>query len=432
MNVVIGRVGITIKFKGFKRGNKSAIDTDMILFSTLSQMNPDYNFYFIGPSDFSKLTEEEYDEIFPKHNVFSAYDNSIRKTCEYDKVLEYFDENNIKIDFAIIATGGSSAVCIPNFYPRKDGGVRSLLASQKIYMGPYMYVLNKLGCPLYVVADDARNVLLNFRDLYNRERISFTQCNCELETITHITSENDFTLKTDKVKCKYAHIERIDLIGLNKNWKDNINIDAKLNCPIEDRLLVISHGNGTKRINSNVTIKDGRLKGYKEYIIDNFKDTPYKNTKIYGIWEDSTYETYPNNFEKKPMDQLVDKIKKCRYSLVYSQIYNFVTIKPWEMVTNGIIPFIHPEYDPYHILGLPEYVYVKDADDFKRKVFELDSDNELYLKVLNGCLDSIKEEDIDGTYINNFIMSNIAEDLGFDYIEKKEKIVFNNFNNMCL
>jgi hypothetical protein len=120
MNVVIGRVGITIKFKGFKRGNKSAIDTDMILFSTLSQMNPDYNFYFIGPSDFSKLTEEEYDEIFPKHNVFSAYDNSIRKTCEYDKVLEYFDENNIKIDFAIIATGGSSAVCIPNFYPRKD------------------------------------------------------------------------------------------------------------------------------------------------------------------------------------------------------------------------------------------------------------------------------------------------------------------------
>ena len=431
MNIVIGRVGTTIKFKGFKRGNKSGLDTDMILYSTMSQMNPDYNFYFIGPSDFYKLTEEEYNQLFPCHNVYSPFTPEVRKSQDFSKIIKYFDDNNIKIDFALLNTCGSSPVCVPNFYPKKDGGVRKLLVSQINYMGPYIYTLNHLGCPVYAIADDARNILLNFRDLWNRERKVFTQANHKLETITHITSMTDFTLKTDIIDCVYAHIERIDLIGMPDNWRDKIDLTPKLNSPKEDRLLVISHGNGTKKINSNVTIKDGRLPGYKEYIIDNFKDTPYK-PKIYGIWEEETYKKYPESFENKPMDELGIKIKNCRYSLVYSQIYNFVTIKPWEMITNGIIPFIHPDYDPYHILGLPEYVYLKDAEDFKNKVIELDNNDELYLNIINSCMDCIKKEDRDGTYINNFIMQTIAKDLGFTYVNKNNKVVYNNFNNMCL
>ena len=95
MNIVIGRVGTTIKFKGFKRGNKSGLDTDMILYSTMSQMNPDYNFYFIGPSDFYKLTEEEYNQLFPCHNVYSPWIPELRKTRDFSKIIKYFDDNKI-------------------------------------------------------------------------------------------------------------------------------------------------------------------------------------------------------------------------------------------------------------------------------------------------------------------------------------------------
>lgn len=432
-NIVIGRTGLTIKFKGIKIGTQTACDTDMIVYSMLSQMNPDFNFYFIGPTDLHKLTEEEYNEIFPYHNVFSAWTNDLRKSKDFNKIIKYFEDNNIKIDFALINTGGSSQVCLPDFYPKKDGSKRSLLLSQLYYMAPYVYTLNKLGCPVYCMADDARNVLLNFRDLYNRERKVFTQANYKLKTITHITSETDFTLKTDLIDCIYAHIERIDLIGMPDNWKDRIDINRKLKSNKENHLLVISHGNGCKKINSNLTIKNLRFQGYKEYIIDNFKDTIYNKSKIYGKWTEDIYEQYPNNFEDKPMIELNDILKDARYSLVYSQIPNFVTVKPWEMIANGIIPFIHPDYDPEHILGLPEYVYLKNSDDLKNKIIELDNDDKLYLNILNKCLDCITKEDRDGTYINNFIMTNIANDLGFTYEPKKDitiKFTNHNYNNM--
>ena len=432
-NIVIGRTGLTIKFKGIKIGTQTACDTDMLVYSMLSQMNPDFNFYFIGPTDLYKLTEEEYNEIFPYHNVFSAWTNDLRKSKDFSKIIKYFEDNNIKIDFALINTGGSSQACVPDFYPKKDGSKRSLLLSQVIYMAPYVYTLNKLGCPVYCMADDARNVLLNFRDLYNRERKVFTQANYKLKTITHITSETDFTLKTDLIDCIYAHIERIDLIGMPDNWKDRIDINRKLKSNKENHLLVISHGNGCKKINSNLTIKNLRFQGYKEYIIDNFKDTIYNKSKIYGKWTDDIYEQYPNNFEDKPMIELNDILKDARYSLVYSQIPNFVTVKPWEMIANGIIPFIHPDYDPEHILGLPEYVYLKNSDDLKNKIIELDNDDKLYLNILNKCLDCITKEDRDGTYINNFIMTNIANDLGFTYEPKKDitiKFTNHNYNNM--
>ena len=432
-NIVIGRTGLTIKFKGIKIGTQTACDTDMMVYSMLSQMNPDFNFYFIGPTDLHKLTEEEYNEIFPYHNVFSAWTNDIRKSKDFNKIIKYFEDNNIKIDFALINTGGSSQACIPDFYPKKDGSKRSLLLSQLYYMAPYVYTLNKLGCPVYCMADDARNVLLNFRDLYNRERKVFTQANYKLKTITHITSETDFTLKTDIIDCIYAHIERIDLIGMPDNWKDRIDINRKLKSNKENHLLVISHGNGCKKINSNLTIKNLRFQGYKEYIIDNFKDTIYNKSKIYGKWTEDIYEQYPNNFEDKPMIELNDILKDARYSLVYSQIPNFVTVKPWEMIANGIIPFIHPDYDPEHILELPEYVYLKNPDDLKNKIIELDNDDKLYLNILNKCLDCITKEDRDGTYINNFIMTNIANDLGFTYEPKKDitiKFTNHNYNNM--
>ena len=429
-NVIIGRIGITLKFKGFQRGNQTALDTDMILYSTLSQMNPDYNFYFIGPSEFHKLTEKEYDDIFPNHNVFSAWTNDIRKTCNYEKIIKYFTNKNIKIDFALINSGPSAIACVPDFYPRNDGKPRNPLQSSKIYMAPYIYTLNKLNCPLYVVADDVRNILLNFRDLANRERLVFTQTNQILETVTHIKSVDDFTLITDKVKCVYANTERLDIIGMSDNWQNKIDINRKLKSQGE-HVIVISHGNGTNKINSNHTVKNGRLPGYKEYIIDGLKGTKYENTKVYGIWGDEIYKQYPNTFENKPMAELEDILLNAKYTLVYSQTENFVTIKPWEMIANGLIPFIHPEYDPEHILGLPEYVYLKDANDFKNKIIELDNNDELYLNVLKGCMNCIRKEDRDGTYINNFILGTIANDLGYTYQPKTNiDIKFNNCNNM--
>lgn len=429
-NILIGRIGLSINFKALSDGKSNPRFSEIVyLYVVLALYNPKFNFYLIGPNDLDKLTEEEYDKLFPNHNVKSAWERKYFKgnknICNFDKILDYLNDNNINVDFALIETCGSTKYCIPEFVPKNDGTKRNPLIVHKKYMAPYIYVLNKLNCPLYVISDDVRNILLNFSDLYNRERLVFTQTNLELETVDHIQSETDFTLSKNKIKCLYSHVERVTLIGLDNNWKEKINIDKKLNSDISKHLLVISNGYGTNKINSNHTVKDGRLPGYKEYIIDNFKGTQYENSKIYGKWSDEIYEKYPNNMDPTfPFTLLTENINEARYSLVYSQLKNFVTIKPWEMIILGLIPFIHPDYDENRLLGLPEYVYLKDAQDLKNKIIELDSNNELYLNILNQCFDSIKKDDIDGSFINNFIFTNIAKDMNFNYEPKNS----NNLN----
>ena len=48
-------------------------------------------------------------------------------------------------------------------------------------------------------------------------------------------------------------------------------------------------------------------------------------------------------------------------------------------------------------------------------------------------MNCIKEEDRNGTFINNFIMTTIANDLGFEYESKNNieiKFINHNYNNM--
>ena len=206
-NIAIGRIGLCQKFKCVKDGKQNPKFSDMAyLYVILAQYNPNYNFYLIGPNDIAKLSEDEYNELFPNHNVYTAWNNKINKTNRYDDILDYLNNNNVQIDFALIEVCGSNKYVIPNFVPKDDGSKRNPLTVHRQYMAPYVYTLNHLNCPLYVISDDVRNILLNFSDLHNRERIVFTQAaDTELETVDHIQSETDFTLSTDMIKCLYKN-----------------------------------------------------------------------------------------------------------------------------------------------------------------------------------------------------------------------------------
>ena len=74
-------------------------------------------------------------------------------------------------------------------------------------------------------------------------------------------------------------------------------------------------------------------------------------------------------------------------------------------------------------------MYCKDEKDFLNKCRELDSDPEKYKALLNECLDCIKPEYLDGSLMNNFIFSRIADDLGFKYekVDKGVESIFSRF-----
>ena len=68
MNILIGKIGKTIKFKNLHINTGD--DSSMILFSTMARMLPEHNFYFCGPNDLTKLTNKEYNYIFPNFYRF--------------------------------------------------------------------------------------------------------------------------------------------------------------------------------------------------------------------------------------------------------------------------------------------------------------------------------------------------------------------------
>lgn len=416
-NILIGKIGKSIKFKNLDI--RTGGDACMILYSSIARMNPEFNFFWIGPNQMNKLSDEEYDYIFPNGNVHSAYgsDYNVENVHPFAPILKYFKDNNITIDFALLMSGMCSGINVPRFIKsEKTGEYVKILNAFQNYCGPYIYTLNQTGVPFYLISEDARYITTNASDLYNRERLIFTQTNGYFEPIEHITSETDWTKKTEQIKCIYGYVERIFMMGLDKNWKENIDIDRKLNSK-GDHLIVISNGCGQKNINRANGSKSSRLPGYKKYIIDNLKDTEFANTKIYGVWDDKTYKKYPQIIDK-PLVELNDEVADARYSLVYSIMPGFVTVKAWEMIIKGLIPFIHPEYDKDRLLGLPEYCYLKDEKDLLNKMRELDNDNDKYIKLLNDCFACIEEDDLNGKRINNFIFNEIAKDLGFTYNEK--------------
>lgn len=435
MNILIGKIGKAIKFKNLdlRKGGDSII----IFYSTLSRMFPEHNFYFGGPTQLDKLTKTEYNKIFPNGNVYSAYSKSGRRpdpNDEYDfgedykSTANYFKDNNIKLDFALLMMGMcSSNANIPDFVPKADGSKRKCLAWTVNYAAPYLYALNELGCPFYMISEDARYITANAGDLYNHERLVFSQINGTFKTLPRIKSKTDFSRETVNVEAVYCGCEKIFMAGVDKNWRDNIDFERKLNST-GNRMIVLSNGCGQKRINAGASTQSDRLPMYKKYIMDNLVGTPYADTKIYGVWDDETYENNPNIINK-PMYDLQDDIADARYTLVYSIMPGFVTVKPMEMIMQGLIPFIHPEYDKYRLLNVPEYCYVKDEKDMLAKMQELDNDPIKYKEVFDACMDCIKPEDLDGSNVVNFIMSRIYKDMNLEYINREGcESIFNRFS----
>jgi hypothetical protein len=432
MNILIGKIGKAIKFKNLQIATGG--DTCLILFSTMSRMFPEHNFYFFGPNDLSKLTTVEYKYLFPNENVFSVHqepeiigyahgiENSDNALVSFQPTVDYIKDSNINPDFALIFTGyvGNHTLC--NCIRKKDGsGYCLAMNAFKRYAGPYVHVLNALNIPLYTIVEDPRYVTIHAQDLFNREKLVLTQmADCTVKVrYKHIKSYEDHTWVTDTMApCTYAGIEKIFLMGIAKDWREKIDVQRKLNNKTNPRCIVLSNGHGTTKINSGDTVHNGRLKGYKEYILDGLKGTPYKNTHIYGKWDDPVPHEYPQIQDKKIID-LDDEIADAKYSFVYSIVKDFVTIKPYEMIIKGLIPFIHPDYDSQHLLKLPDYVYVKDPADLANKMAELDADNDKYIKLLNECFDCIKPEYLDGSYVVNTIMRNISNHIGVPFEDHK-------------
>lgn len=426
MNILVGKLGKSIKFTSLTIGTGD--DTPIIMYSTMSRMMPEHHFYFFGPNNLESLTGDEYNYLFPNNNVHSVYvkpditgyqDNG-EPLFSFEPLVRNIRESGIKFDFALLFVGftGSQTLC-NCCINQKTGKYCIPLNAFKRYAGPYVYALDCLQIPLYTIAEDPRYITINAKDLFNRERLVLTQMkDCDIKVYQkYIKSFEDQTFITNKyIKCTYAEVEKIFLMAIRKDWKEKIDIERKINNTTNPKCIVISNGHGTagSKPNNGHVVQNARLPGYLEYVVNGLANTPYSNTHVYGKWTEEVTDKY-SQFEDRKLADLSDEIADAKYSLVYSIIKGFVTIKPYELIVSGLIPFIHPDYDPDRLLNLPEYLYVKSPSDFASKMSELDADNDKYKQLLDDCFKCIKPEYLDGSHVINTVMHKIADDLGFEY-----------------
>ena len=65
-NILIGKIGKSVKMKNIHI--ETGGGADLVLYSTMARMNPNFHFYFIGPNELHKCSEEDYLKFFPNRN----------------------------------------------------------------------------------------------------------------------------------------------------------------------------------------------------------------------------------------------------------------------------------------------------------------------------------------------------------------------------
>ena len=433
--IAIGKVGKSFNFKQQYKLNVGT-DSAIVFLSLVARMNPTYDFYIVGPNDLKKLNKEEYEKLFPDRNMYSIFDYKPDAPEPYKGIYDNALNKGLKFDFGLFLMGVVTMMSIPKFLKKEDGSYCNLLQAAEKYGGPYVDFINRSKLPWYAVSEDARYITLNSKDLLNMPRLCLTQMAGTIQSGAHIQDENDIVIhhphkwKYVPIEMKYCHIEKMFLNGVNPNFKDYIDIDRKLKSK-KNHLIILSNGHGIVEINQPHK-SDDRLNMYLQWI-NGLAGTAYQDTMIYGKWDEEITEKY-SFIKNKMIPDLKEEISDAKYAFVYSVASGFVTIKPFEMITLGLIPFLHPDYDPKHILNFPNYLYVENEEDLIRKMTELDSDDRKYKALLNKCFELIKPEYLDGSFVNNQIFTTVAEDLGFEYKPKTKGVKnvidrLNNFNS---
>lgn len=391
MNIVIGKIGKSVKFDSLKWGAIGGDNEAPDLFITLARMNPDITFYMLGKSDLRVMKSEVKEKLNLPSNIIDVWEGF--KSKEHDETKYAYEVmstkyKDVKIDCGIYYNGPTSYTSIPNLL-RKDAGKGDFYVTLDVfrkYVGPITHYENMTEVPFFTLGPDPRYIPIGARDLVYREKFVLSQYN-KIETAKHMISLDSQDLITTEIPIEYSGIEKVFFLG--KEQKDITKIEKT-----KKMMIVLNEG-------GNGGLKRGPM--LKEYILDYLDDV-----EIYGKWDKAWYE---DSRFKGPKDfmQLQPMLENVKYTFIIPIQKGWVTAKFWEMIQNGIIPFMHPFYDQQKHIPCPDFIRVNSPDELNKKIEFLEKNPDKYQELLAQLNAMLKPEYYDGRFINELIMKNVKK-----------------------
>ena len=408
-NIAIAKYGKSIKFCSPYSpvgGDAEAPHT----YQALARLNPDKTFYLIGRSDFYKLTDQKKAELFPYNNVVDCYqqfDKSRKLDKDYNAnfINEYMEANGITIDYGIIFIGQIGTVTVPNKIQQIKN--RDLIASvidmSLFYSAGITHYLNTSMIPWVEVLTDVRLNLRQTRDIFNIPTHSLGQQAVTYEH-RHIKSYEDQDITFTTIETEYAHMEKCQCLFYEKpSQKHWYNKEGTIAC--------ISN-----------QINDKRYDLHKEWVLDNFQD--FNDVKLYGKWDDPRAKADARFKGSKTMQQLQDILRKHKYSIVIPVHNGWVTPKYLEILQQGCIPFMHPDYDSVNNhLQLPDVIRPKNPEELRNTILKMESDDSYRISVLEQLTKLYLDDSFfDGRFVNDIIFKKIDPEYVRPNLENYQKV----------
>lgn len=339
-------------------------------------------------SDWKKLNDIEKIEFDPRgvvRDIYSDEENFSTKSTipasgingnyqldtDYKNLYEYL-KNEEPLDFTLmfIGMGYMTNNSIPEFLnqvrnPAKVVRVQWVTA---IYCSPIVHFLNMSKVPWAMIALDPRYTRKVFR---MRDTI-----NTPLEIIAQYNqkgtweSVDSYEGTKGTVGKEIAKPMNMYYTGIEKLSRINEPIIPPDNKERKTKFMIVAMQSS---YGENST-KDERFDIIKEWILDKDKDC---EVEIYGKWLEFFTKDWPQFKGYINYNDIDEKLKDVRYTLVIPIRPHWVTSKWSDMLSLGVVPFIVPTYDTqYNVFEKDHFLRVKSPQDFYDKMKYLDENPE--------------------------------------------------------
>lgn len=397
-HVVFSKVGIKLYFHP-KNWNYAGGGFDY-LNSCLAiiRHNPENQYYFCQSSDIAQLSPDEHMCMFPENNVHFPYedfhgavkddDPEYLKSVWQPFLWKWFEDRGIKPDFGLFDFGiyfNTNTM----FEIKTDRGSHGDYAMPSImakrYAMPIVHMVNEWDGPWISMHHDPRSDLKQ-RDIFNKPFFMAAQANNKYSYKTWNRARQDFDMTN--YHQEYFGIQESALIG-----QDRGDISDLLKKKTKQFGIVCNQSKDDRNAIDRTQI-------LRKYVLDEFEDV-----EVFGKWDEEVTRGDRRFCGIVPKRDLNDRIVSWKYSLCIPIGKGWATSKYLEMISNGIVPFLHPYYDGQKNTKLPhDFLHVKDAADLKKKIEYLekgDNYEKFITKLYNFYM---RDEFLTGSSINNRFM----------------------------